>query len=249
LSDTAARSYTGIAIAIVIAGVLISASLFVAVDGATKTVTTTETSTSTSTATTTASTTVIVTTTSTSYPGITTTTVTARNETTSSDSIDGLRLVLSVNSDPVTVGNALVADVLEFNSQATANNVTASRDWAISAVLSSCPNTNVQPFGIALYSGYYTAQNVSKGTQLQIFPATVCPEYERYVSGYLFQADSDVAVVLPGSGAAPMTGSAEIVNGTAFGQGAVQPLGPGLYTLVAADEWGTLAFLYVQVNG
>lgn len=249
MSDTAARSYKGIAIAIVIAGVLISASLFVAVDGAAKTITATETTTSTSTATTTASTTVTVTTTYTSYSDNTATSTTVTNETTFTDSIDGLQLLLAVNVDPVTVGNTLVADVVEFNSQGVANNVTASRDWAIPAALGSCPNTNVQPFGIALYSGYYNAQNVSKGTQLQVFPATVCPEYERYVSGYLFQADSDMAVVLPGSGPTPMAGSVEVVNGTAVAQGGGNLLNPGLYTLAAADEWGALAFLYVQVNG
>jgi len=146
------------------------------------------------------------------------------------------------------VGGTIHVNVTEFNTLSSLNEVNESGQWQIQAALSSCPNTNVQPFGIAVYKGHYTAQNVSQGTQLQIFPITACPMYIRLVTGYLFQPNSDLATVLPGSGLAPMTGSVDF-NGTYSGLGQSLPLNPGSYTIVVADEWGCLAFLYFQVNG
>jgi len=138
-------------------------------------------------------------------------------------------------------------NVTEFNTLSSLNEVNASGQWQIQGALSSCPNTNVQPFGIAVYKGHYTAQNVSQGTQLQIFPITPCPMYIRLVTGYLFQPNSDMATVLPGSGSTPMTASVDI-NGTYTGMGQALPPG-GAYTVVASDEWGALAFLYFQTTG
>jgi hypothetical protein len=160
-----------------------------------------------------------------------------------------LQLRLSMNTNDTYVGDTIQVNVSEFNTLSSTDNVTKSGDWQIQAALSSCPNTNVQPFGIALYRGYYTTQNVSQGTQLPIFPPTACPDYVRLITGYLFLPDSDLATVVPGSGLTAMTGIVEIVNGTAVGGGQGMLLNPGLYTVVAADEWGALAFLHFQVNG
>jgi hypothetical protein len=141
-----------------------------------------------------------------------------------------------------------MVNVSEFNTLNRLNNVSESGQWQVQAALSSCPNTNFQPFGIAVYPGHYTSQNVSQGTQLQIFPITVCPMFMRLITGYSFLPYSDLAVVLPGSGSTPMTVGIDI-NGTYAGLGQPMLLNPGAYTVVAADEWGVLAFLYFQVNG
>jgi hypothetical protein len=161
----------------------------------------------------------------------------------------GLQLQLSINAAQVATGGTIQVNVTELNTLGQENDVNKSSDWLVPVALSACPNTNVQPFGIAVYKGYYTAQNVSLGTQVPTFPPTVCPLYERLVTGYLFEPHSDLATVLPGSGATPMSASIDVVNGTLAGGGQEQPLDPGLYTLVAADEWGSLAILYFQIQG
>jgi hypothetical protein len=71
----------------------------------------------------------------------------------------------------------------------------------------------------------------------------------RLVTGYVFQPNSNLAAVLPGSGSTAMNGSVDVINATSVGFGQSQPLNPGRYTVVAADEWGGVAFLYFQVNG
>jgi hypothetical protein len=174
---------------------------------------------------------------------------------TSTPDPNGLQLLLSIDADQVNAGATVQVNVSEFNTLGHVNNVTGSSDWKVQAALSSCPNTNAQPFGIALYKGHYTAENVSQGTQLQVFPSTVCPMFMRYVSGYLFQPDSDLATILPGSGSTQMVATIDLVNGTStaivsspLASGQSTPLAPGSYTVVAADEWGGTVFLYFQVN-
>jgi hypothetical protein len=188
------------------------------------------------------------TTTSSSTTSSTTTVVTPGQTSTFADSQHGLQLRLSISTDlAITGANVVSVNVSEFNTLSGPNNVTMSSQWQTQAALSSCPNTNFQPFGIAVYLGHFTAQNVSQGSQLQIFPITACPMYIRLITGYLFQPNSDVATVLPGSGPTPMTASVDI-NGTYSGLGQSLPLNPGTYTVVAADEWGALAFLYFEVS-
>ena len=176
----------------------------------------------------------------------TSTSSTSHQTTTSVGSKDGLQLILSIDTNSAFEGGSILVNVSEFNTLDVSNNVTRSGAWQVQGALSSCPNTNFQPFGVAVYQGHYASQNVSQGAQLSIFPITACPMFERLITGYLFQPDSDLAAVLPGSGSTPMTAGVE-VNGTYAGLGESTPLNPGTYTVVAADEWGATAFLYLQV--
>lgn len=163
------------------------------------------------------------------------------------DSLYGLQLRASMNATEISPGQSLGVEVSEFNTLNSVNNVTKSSQWQVQASLGSCPNIYDQPFGVAVYQGYYDAQNVTQGTQLPIFPVSACPMFIRLVTGYLFQPQSDNATVLPGSGSpGPLTGNVTISD-TYAGAGRSQPLAPGVYTLVAADEWGALAFLYFRV--
>ena len=134
----------------------------------------------------------------------------------------------------------------EFNTLSAPNNVSASHDWQTQVALGPCENTYVQPFGIAVYAGHVDAQNLSQGERVNIFPLVACPMYVRLVNGYEFQPTSDLAVVLPSIGAtpSPLVGSVDIgMNYSSRGQ----PLSAGGYTIVAADEWGALAFVYFAV--
>jgi len=106
---------------------------------------------------------------------------------------------------------------------------------------------------VALYSGVYTTGNVSKAVPLQIFPAVPCPLLIRLITGYLFQPNSDMAVVLPsGPNATATQMSANVTATTQYAVGVAQssdsPLRPGTYTVAAGDEWGSLVVAHFTVG-
>ncbi len=85
----------------------------------------------------------------------------------------------------------------------------------------------------------------------------------RYVTGYLFQPSSDMALILPGTGNA--TQMLSIVNATGIysplmasttssGMGGatsnsmMEGFPPGTYTAVAGDEWGALVILHFTIE-
>lgn len=165
----------------------------------------------------------------------------------STSPIQGLELMVSTNGTEIQTGESVQVNLSEFNSLPITNNVSAGHDWPTSVALGPCENIYVQPFGIAVYTGHLTAQNLSQGERVNIFPPTACPQFIRLVTGYEFQPLSDLAVVLPGSGSgtpSPLVGSVNV--GMSYSpQG--EPLPPGSYTVVAADEWGALVFAYITV--
>lgn len=73
----------------------------------------------------------------------------------------------------------------------------------------------------------------------------------RLVTGYLFQPTSDDAVILPSSGSVipvtPMTSNVTVSGD--YSGGSLQPLSPGVYTVVAGDEWGALETVQFTVDG
>jgi hypothetical protein len=164
----------------------------------------------------------------------------------SASSIQGLELMVSTNATEISAGESVQVNLSEFNSLSVANNVSAAHDWLTSVALGPCENIYVQPFGIAVYVGHVDAQNLSQGERVNIFPPTACPQYVRLVTGYEFQPMSDLAVVLPSLGAAPSPLVGSVNVGMSYTQ-QQHPLPPGSYTIVAADEWGTLAFAYFTV--
>ena len=175
-----------------------------------------------------------------------------------SDSTRGLRLSVSINASSLTSGEWLLITTTEMNIHEAENNVSSAQSWSVSGLgLSSC-QTSVYPFGIAVYQGDYTLVNVSSAVPLRIFPYVPCPMFVRLVTGYSFEPNSDLAVVLPGAGAPTLMGANLTVSGTyspglgsspAGGVVAPLPFEPGAYTVVAGDEWGSLVFLHFHVEG
>jgi len=164
----------------------------------------------------------------------------------SADSSYDLKLRVDINATNLLSGESLQVAVSEFNTLSSFNNVSASEQWPIRVALGSCPNVYDQPFGIAVYSGHVDKQNISQGIQLEIFPKSACPMFIRAVTGYVFQPQSDQAVVLPNVGAVPSRLTANVTVSMIY-SGLPQPLPEGNYTLAAADEWGALLFLYFTV--
>jgi len=179
LSGQSSRSYLVIAAAIVIAGVLISASVLVAIGGTTKTTTTTTTKTSVSTSTATV----------TGNPSGTMTMV---------SSSSGLELEVDLNATVTAPGGAIGAQLTLFNSL----------DQNLSLVLSYPANSTISDWnsydtdcggsffysmiGYALFQGYYSASNISlAGSPLQLGP--------QLVTSCIMMANPDSVVFLPDS--------------------------------------------------
>ena len=177
-----------------------------------------------------------------------TTTASSGEKTVSVASQSGLELIVTLNATEVVTGQAIQVNLSEFNTLPTVSNVSASADWPAEVSLGPCKNIYDQPFGIAVYSGHVDEQSLSQGQRVDIFPIVACPMYVRLVTGYEFQPQSDLALILPGSGAtpSPLAGSVDISMVYSSPQG--KPLPAGTYTVVAADEWGALAFLHFQVS-
>lgn len=166
----------------------------------------------------------------------------------------GLQLRLSVSaSSGGTSGNATIQiGVDEYNTLASANNVSMSRQYGMSGLsLGSC-GMATYPFGVALYRGVYTAGNVSQAQPLQIYPITACPMLIRLVTGYLFQPTSDLALILPtGPNAAATPMSANVTASAVYASGmslSSSPLLPGTYTVAAGDEWGSAVTIQFTVG-
>jgi rhodanese-related sulfurtransferase len=164
---------------------------------------------------------------------------------------NGLELQVAVNTTILNPGEALQITVSEYNTLTTTNDLTCGKNWSITGLaLGACPNAYVQPFGVTIFKGRYTAQNFSQATPLDIFAPVACPNYSRLITDYIFQPDSMDAYVMPVcfiTVATPM--SAQVtVNGT-YTQGTkLQLLDLGVYTIVAGDEWGNIEFLYFNVE-
>jgi hypothetical protein len=173
----------------------------------------------------------------------------------STNASEKLQLRLSVNASTGGPNAALTIRINadEYNTFAAANNVSVGSSWRLNGLsLGEC-GTGTYPFGVALYPGVYTTGNVSEAVPLRIYPVVACPALIRYVTGYLFQPTSDLAVVLPSgpnATATPMsanvTATTEYTNGG--GLSSSQPLGPGTYTVAAGDEWGSVVVLQVRIG-
>ena len=140
----------------------------------------------------------------TTIPSVTTTSTakqptTTKPTTTTVTSTNGLQLQVSVNNTSLTLGEPLQISVSEYNTLSTTNNVTATTKWAVNGLtIGACPNINVQPFGVAIFHGNYTAQNILQETPLNIYAVVACPQFIRLITGYEFLPHSINAAIMPG---------------------------------------------------
>jgi hypothetical protein len=166
-----------------------------------------------------------------------------------------LRLTVNASSTGSSAGGVTVNILAsEYNTLATANNVSKAQRWGLTGLSLGACGTEAYPFGVALYRGSYTAESASSAQPLQIYPVVACPMLIRYITGYLFQPMSDLAVVLPSgpnATATPMsanvTATAEY-NSSAAHSSSSTSLGPGTYTAAAGDEWGSVVLVHFTIG-
>ena len=184
-------------------------------------------------------------------PTSSTTTITTTQTSSASSSEGGLQLSMGAS---VHSNGSIQIRVSELNTLATSKNLSKADSWRVQGLsLGSCP-AGVYPFGIAVFQGSYTSANASQGDALPVFPVVPCPLLLRLITGYLFLPMSDQAVILPSFSSNQTTPMAAnmTLNGEYTQQGYsgnLVPFTPGVYTVVAGDEWGGLVVLHVTVGG
>ena len=185
---------------------------------------------------------------STSQPGI---------NSAASNSISGLSLSLSLDSATYQPRQTVNIAVDEINTLTKTNNVSAAGNWACPGLSVGPCGTLNYPLGIAIFQGYYTAGDVASITPLKLDnPNAVypCPLILSEISMYAFQPSGDTADLFQLGGTDPVLTEGMNVQihpagyWTGSPNGALTNFVPGVYTVVAGDEWGALVVLHFTVS-
>jgi hypothetical protein len=177
-------------------------------------------------------------------PGTTTST-----QTTTDKSL-GISLTLTVTPQSGPTGGTFQINASVLNTLPRVNNVTGVNDYR---GVSGNPVCNFAPIAFEVLRGSYTASNFASGTVVNIHGVQnyMCVIGASDLKSYAFQAKSDVFTGTA-SGGAPITRAAHVSvdvsqqwskDLTSRG-----PLAPGVYTVVAADNWGQLAVVHFTVS-
>lgn len=172
---------------------------------------------------------------------------------------NGLSLRVSINATTITSGQTVNVTVGDYNTLPTTKNISASSDWPLkNLAVGPCGALN-DPFGVAVFRGYYAASSISSAKALQLYAPGIymCPAILSGIAQYSFYPQSSVAQIWGSCSPGPCpfrTGPQSIgVNGFWNTVPIVQysyhtELTPGVYTVAAGDEWGQLLLLYFVVK-
>jgi hypothetical protein len=174
-----------------------------------------------------------------------------------SNSVSGLSLSLSIDSATYQPGQSVNIAIDEVNTLTKTNNVSAAGNWAFPGFSVGPCGTLNYPFGIAIFQGYHTAGDLTSVTPLKLDnPNAVypCPMILADISTYAFQPSGDNADVFQLGGTEPVL--TEQMNAqidpTGYWTGnaneTLTGFAPGVYTVVAGDEWGALVVLHFTVS-
>jgi hypothetical protein len=155
----------------------------------------------------------------------------------------------SVNATSLLQNQTLKVEVSVKNGLVLTNTVPLSGDWKVkNLTMGPCSFYEDYPYGIAVYQGRYTLQNVSSGTQVQTYaPGGYFCGAVIVSNAFTFAPQQNVSSYVDLRGY--YTAGETAHPGGGYSEGVFHPFLPGVYTLVAGDEWGHIKFLYFQVGG
>jgi hypothetical protein len=190
---------------------------------------------------------------------MTTTLITTQTSSSTTTDINGLSLSLSTDRTTYQPSQDISITVDEANTLSEINNVPVSNNRPYSG-LQAAPCDYISPYGIAVFQGNYTASTFSAGTPLTLYDphvARLCPTIFG-ITSYSFQPSSDMAAVIEGSNPSPTNSSQQMkyeltLNGywpddNYSSNSQLTNFAPGVYTVVAGDEWGDLVVVHFTVS-
>jgi hypothetical protein len=164
-----------------------------------------------------------------------------------------LELTLSIGSTTTYPGGWNSISLSENNTLQTANNVSASDNWVIQ--LPSLVCSGIDSIGVGVFRGFYSIQNISKASTAQLIIGS-----QSYPTACVNFANSDSYDFEPDSSLFTPTGCQDCNASLSYDfffnstwsdspSGVVlSPLSPGIYSVVAADEWGQIVILHYGVG-
>jgi hypothetical protein len=177
----------------------------------------------------------------------------------SAKSANGLNLTLALDAKTYRQYQDVSIAVDEKNTLSKTNRISAADKWPLPGLtLGQCSQGS--PFGIAIFQGDYNSKNISTITPLVIFdPDSTyhCPAFA-WAGGTVFDfaPQSDLADVYYGC-QPPCDNHSNIriyqeLSLTHYWTGSrpatIHSFEPGVYTIVAGDEWGNLVILHFTVT-
>jgi len=247
------RSYTKLAIAIIIAAVLVSAAIYATLGQSPKTLTRTSTSTVTE---------------STTESLTTTETATTTSAVSSGSLANGLDFTMVLNSTSLQRGSNLTVSVSLHNSLEWTDNVSGATDWRLTDQSEAGPSYSCaqnDPFRIEVLRGYYDMGNFSQGTPL-VSTVFLPPLGFNQCLGYIvaanhtapplfFSLSNNYYVFMPMSDEAQWiaTGPQQanqlaVMDETMFLKPVLFSNSTGAFTVVGGDEWGDLQIAHYTVK-
>jgi len=167
----------------------------------------------------------------------------------------GLVLGLALNQTTISPGQTVAIRVYERNILQRTNNVSASDKWPVNGLSAGPCGSLDLPVGIALYRGNLSVLAVPGVQPLQLYKPGpyYCPAIMGGIRAYVFQPMSGEAQVIGPCSPNPcftsnMSSTIDVRG--CWGTGLIQfsDFAPGIYTVVAGDEWGDVALLEFQVT-
>ena len=179
---------------------------------------------------------------------------TSNNPTSAShESINGMRLSLTLNSTTYQPGQEILIALDEKNMLFWTNYVKAN-DKLLYNNLRLLDNSRY-PFGIAIFQGYYTSSNFSKATPLIVFDPSYIGMFSGNLISYSFKPLSDTASITVVPSTMFSNGDMRMmdkfsINGYWANYSPTPPndFAPGVYTIRAGDEWGASIFLHFTIT-
>ena len=169
-------------------------------------------------------------------------------------SLEGFNLDLTLNSTQVSPGGAVNITASAVSTDAAINNVTAQDTWGVdssSLWASAC----YMPVAVGIMKGDYGSDNYTQGTLLEVGSGAVScsPPAPTY---FAFEPRTSTALVAIDGKPEFWTirtsyvFSSKDLEGTPAGATTVSGggLAPGVYTVIAADEWGDVLLTNFQVT-
>jgi plastocyanin len=166
-----------------------------------------------------------------------------------------LGLYLTSSPDTIKPGQTVDITISINNTSKNPIQVDAQDAWSFGNVQTGvCARIG---YGISVLDGYYTTDNLTKSTSMQVFnPGVLCPFIAENAQRYEFQPASDMVKEIKcdqtqnrqcNPDPYPM-GHSYSFSGY-WDSGKITPFKSGMYTIVGADEWGHVEIRHFVVTG